>query len=463
VQTETLRKKRILRRETDMTNGSIPRLLITFALPIMLGTLFQQFYNMVDTWVVGNFVSNEAFAAVGTSTPIINTMIGFFTGLSTGAGIIISQYYGARLYDKVHDVVHTYVTTILVLAAIFTFIGIWTAPTLLRFMGTAPEVMPQSTAYLRIYFSGVSGLLLYNMGSSILRAIGDSQRPFRFLVVAALLNIVLDFLFVLVFHMGVEGVAYATIISQGASALLTLRALIRSDSCIRLFPSHLRIHRDLLGRIIRIGLPSAIQMSINSFSNIFVNSYTYQFGADTMSGWAAYSKIFQLFILPSQSLGAAASTFVGQNLGNQNMDRAKEGVRTAIHLALIISIPLLATVWAIAPHLVYFFNKKEEVIALGTLFIRLQIPTLVFVCFDGIYLPALRGSGNSRTPMIILLLCYPAFRQVYLFIVSNYISNTLIPIVLAYPFGWLLCAVVSTIYYKKVGLSTVRLSNTQGK
>jgi len=456
----SLAKARPRRRETDMTTGSIPHLLISFALPIMLGSLFQQFYNMVDTWVVGNFVSNEAFAAVGTSTPIINTMIGFFTGLSTGAGIVISQYYGAHLYDKVHDVVHTFVATIFILAVIFTFIGVLATPTLLRFMGTSPEVLPQSTSYLRIYFAGVSGLLLYNMGASILRSIGDSQRPFRFLVIAAFLNIVLDLLFVIVFQMGVKGVAYATIISQGISAALTLLTLIRSDSCIRLFPTHLRIHRDLLGRIVRVGLPAAIQSSINSFSNIFINSYTYQFGADTMSGWAAYSKIFQLFILPSQSLGAATSTFVSQNLGNQNMPRAKEGVRTAIWLALIITIPLLTTVWIIAPHLVAFFNKKEEVIALGTLFIRLQIPFLIFVCFDGIYLPALRGSGNSKIPTIIVLLCYPAFRQVYLFIVSNYISNTLIPIVLAYPFGWLLCVVVSTIYYKKVGLSTVRLNST---
>jgi Na+-driven multidrug efflux pump len=261
--------------------------------------------------------------------------------------------------------------------------------------------------------------------------------------------------------MGVEGVAYATIISQGTSALLTISALLRSDSCVRIFPAHLRIHRDLLGRIVRIGLPSAIQMSISSFSNIFVNSYTYQFGADTMSGWASYSKIFQLFILPSQSLGAATSTFVGQNLGKGDMNRAKEGVRTAIRLSFLITIPLLTAVWLIAPHLVTFFNKKEEVVALGTLFIRLQVPFLVFVCLDGIYLPALRGSGNSKIPTTILLLCYPAFRQVYLFIMSNYISNTLIPIVLAYPLGWILCAIVSTIYYKKVGLSTVRLEQPQ--
>lgn len=242
------------KRDVDMTQGSIFRHLITFAFPLLIGNIFQQLYNTVDTWVVGNYVSNEAFSAVGTVGPVINMLIGIFLGLSSGAGVVISQYYGAKRYDKVRDTVHTSIVMTLILAVLFTIIGIAMIPFVLNFMKTPAEVMPESSAYLTIYFAGVIGLMLYNMGAGILRAVGDSKRPFYFLVVSAVLNIILDLVFVLSLGMGVEGVAYATIISQGVSAMLTMITLFRTDSCIKVELKYLKLDKEMLAKIVRVGI-----------------------------------------------------------------------------------------------------------------------------------------------------------------------------------------------------------------
>ena len=355
------------RRDVDMTEGSIVRHLLLFALPLLVGNIFQQLYNTVDTWVVGNFVSNEAFSAVGTVGPIINTLIGFFTGLSSGAGAVISQYYGAKRYDRVHDAVHTAVLMTLLLGVVFTVLGILMTPYMLILTKTPDEVLPQSKAYLSSYFAGVVGLMIYNIGSGIMRAVGDSTRPFLFLVVSAVINTVLDLVFVIGFGMGVEGVAYATILAQGISAVLVLPVLARSKSCVRLIARDLRLSRAMLGKIISVGIPAAIQMAITAFSNVFVQSYINYFGADCMSGWTAYSKIDQLILLPMQSLALASTTFVGQNLGNQMEQRAKKGVRIALLLAIVSTLLLMLPVLMFAPELVSFFNRKPEVISCGAM------------------------------------------------------------------------------------------------
>ena len=289
------------RRDVDMTQGSITRHLIQFALPLLAGNVFQQLYNMVDTWVVGNFVSNEAFSAVGTVGPIINMLIGFFMGLSSGAGVVISQYYGAHRPEKVRDTVHTAMVLTLVLCAVFTALGLALIPAMLDLMNTPAEVLPESTAYLSIYFSGITGLLIYNMGSGILRAVGDSRRPFYFLVVSAVLNTGLDLLFVIRFHMGVAGVAWATIIAQAVSAVLVLAVLMRTDSCVRVELRRLRVHWDMLKKIVRVGIPAALQMAVTAFSNVFVQSYINHFGADCMSGWTAYTSS-RLTVVPPPRL-----------------------------------------------------------------------------------------------------------------------------------------------------------------
>ncbi|MBE6657795.1 MAG: MATE family efflux transporter [Ruminococcaceae bacterium] len=445
------------KRDVDMTEGSIIRHLITFAFPLLIGNIFQQLYNTVDTWVVGNYVSNEAFSAVGTVGPIINMLIGFFLGLSSGAGVVISQYYGAKKYDKVQNTVHTAILMTIILGVIFTFLGIGMAPFMIRFMKTPESVIPQSTAYLTIYFSGVIGLMLYNIGSGILRAVGDSQRPFYFLVVSAVMNTVLDLVFVLAFDMGVEGVALATVVAQCTSAVLVIITLMRTDTCIHLSWKKLKIHWDMMKKIIRVGIPAAIQMAITSFSNVFVQSYINHFGADCMSGWTAYSKIDQLIFLPMQSLALASTTFVGQNLGQNQVERAKKGVSISLMLSVISTIIVMIPVIIFSGSFVAFFNDKPEVIEYGTLFLHWITPFYVLCCVNQVYSGALRGAGNSRAPMVIMLVSFVAFRQLYLFIVANFISNTVLPIAMGYPAGWLLCSSLTYIYYKHVKLAKSRL------
>ena len=444
------------KRDVDMTQGSIPRHILSFAFPLLLGNLFQQLYNTVDTWVVGNFVSNEAFSAVGTVGPIINMLIGFFLGLSSGAGVVISQYYGAQKHEDVSRTVHTALVMTLVLAVVFTGLGLAMIPFMLSLMNTPAAVIPESTAYLRIYFSGVLGLMVYNIGAGILRAVGDSQRPFYFLVVCAVMNTVLDLLFVLGFGMGVEGVALATILSQGVSAVLVMITLMKSDSCIRVVPRQLRIHWPLLKKIFRVGIPAALQMAVTSFSNVFVQSYINFFGADCMSGWTAYGKVDQLLFMPMQSIALAATTFVGQNLGRNQADRARKGVTTALLLSLGCSFVLLIPVMVFSGPIVAFFNSKPEVISYGTMLLRLLSPFYLLCCFNQVYSGALRGAGDSKAPMVIMLVSFVAFRQVYLFVTSR-ICNEIIPIAMGYPAGWMLCSLLSFIYYHKVNLGKSRL------
>lgn len=445
------------RYDVDMTQGSITKHLINFSLPLLLGNLFQQLYNMVDTWVVGNYVSNEAFSAVGTVGPVINTLIGFFLGLSSGAGVVISQYYGAGREEKVRQAVHTALMLTLVLGVVFTAAGIVMTPLMLQLMKTPAEVAPEQAAYLRIYFAGVMGLLLYNMGSGILRAVGDSRRPFYFLVVSAVLNTVLDLLFVIKFHMGVEGVAYATIIAQAVSALLTLWVLMRAEGGIRLELRALRLTWSVLRQIVAVGIPAALQMAITAFSNVFVQSYINYFGPDCMSGWTAYTKVDQLVILPVQSISMANTTFVGQNLGVGDTPRAKKGVRISLWLSVAVTAVLLIPVLLFAPDLTAFFNSKAEVVSYGALLLRLLSPFYFFFCINQIYAGALRGAGNSQMPMWIMLGSFVVFRQIYLYIMSNYISNEIIPIALSYPAGWFVCSVATLLYYHHCKFDSHRL------
>ena len=441
------------RHDVDMTQGNVFRHLLMFSLPLLAGNVFQQLYNTVDTWVVGNYVSDAAFSAVGTVSPIINMLIGTFMGLSSGAGVVISQYYGAKKYDRVQDAVHTSIDLTALMTVVLTAIGIGMTPTMLRFMKTPDEVFGESATYLTIYFAGMAGLLFYNMGAAILRAVGDSQRPFYYLVVAAVINTVLDLVFVIVFHMGVEGVAYATIIAQGISALLTILTLLRTSSCVHLELRKIRIHGRLLKQIIHVGIPAALQLAVTSFSNVFVQSYINQFGPDCMGGWTAYSKIDQLLFLPMQSLALAATTFVGQNLGTGQSERARKGVRTSFIMSVTVTVILSIGVVAAAPLLVAFFNDTPAVITFGTLFLRYLSPFYVLCCANQIYSAALRGAGDSRTPMLLMLISFVAFRQFYLYVVSNFISNTVLPLAMGYPAGWLLCSVLTLFYYHRAQLS----------
>lgn len=444
-------------KAADMTQGSIARHLLSFAFPLLLGNIFQQLYNTVDTWVVGNFASNEAFSAVGSVGPIINVLIGLFMGLSTGAGAVISQFYGAKHTEHVREAVHTSVMLTLVLSIVFTFVGILFTPGMLRLTKMPSNVMPEAVTYLRIYFAGITGLLFYNMGAAILRSVGDTRRPFYFLVVSALLNSVLDLVFVVGFRMGVAGVAWATILAQGISAVLVLRSLARSEDSIRLELKRLRIHWDVLKKIFRVGIPAALQLAVTSFSNVFVQSYINHFGHNFMSGWTAYSKINQIIILPMQSISLAITTFVGQNLGAGLAQRAKKSVGTAFLLSAGTALVLMIPVMVFAPQLVGFFNPNTDVIAFGTLLLRRIAPFYLVYCVHDTLGGALRGAGNGKVPMMVTLGCLVGFRQVYLYVMANYICNEVIPIAMSFPAGWVLSSAIVLFYFLRTNLADSRL------
>ena len=454
--TSAIRKRHT---EIDMTRGSIFMHLLRFMLPLLAGNIFQQLYNMVDTWVVGNYASNEAFSAVGSAGPITFTLIGFFMGLSNGAGVITAQYFGAGKPESVQKTVHTAILMTLILAVLFTGIGIAFTPTMLVFMQTPEEVLPEAVSYLTIYFAGVSGLMLYNVCSGILQAVGNSLIPFLALLACALMNTVLDLYFVIGLGMGVEGVALATIIAQYVSAVLVLIALMRTDSCIRFRFRKLTIDKAVLGRILRVGFPAALQMAVTSFSNVFVQSYINHFGADVMSGWTAYNKIDQLMFLPMQSVALAATTFVGQNLGIGNVERAKKGVRSALLISMATTAILMVPVLLFAPDLTSFFNAKPEVIRYGTLLLRWLSPFYILCCVNQVYAGALRGAGNSQVPMILMLSSFVVFRQCYLYVMSHFICNEVLPIALSYPAGWIVCSVATLLYYRRAKLDKTTLVN----
>lgn len=426
--------------------------LILFALPLLIGNLFQQLYNTVDSIVVGNFVSKTALAAVGSTDNIINTIIGFFSGLATGAGVVISHSFGSGDKKALHRAVHTTITLTFVLSIFFTIAGLLLAPLFLKLMATPEDVLPEASAYLRIYFAGVSGLMIYNMGSGILRAVGDSRRPLYILIVCAVTNIVLDLAFVVYLGAGVEGVAYATIISQWISAILVLVILTKEQSDYRLVWKDLRIDKRTTLSILRIGFPAGLQMAITSFSNVFVQSYINQFGSSCMAGWTTYGKLDKFCLLPIQSLGLSITTFVGQNLGARKMERARKGTAYAVILSIGAALVLMMPVMAAAPMLATLFTKDPEVIAYGVRFIRLMMPFYVAISFNQILGNALRGAGNSVVPMILMMSSFIVFRQIYLFAISH-IYNTITSVALGYPFGWILCSVLLLIYYMKVGLT----------
>jgi len=443
------------KHDIDMTIGSITGNIIKFALPLLAGNLFQQLYNMVDTWVIGQAGNNGAYAAVGSVGPIINMLIGFFMGLSSGAGVVISQYYGAKNDRKVHAAVHTSVALTLILSVVFTIIGIIFTPVALDIMlsgsNNAAEVYPHAKTYLTIYFSGSVGLMIYNMGAGILRAVGDSRRPFYFLVVSAVTNTVLDILFVNVFGMHADGVALATIIAQGLSAVLVVITLKRTKSAVRLVIGDIKIDRRMLKKIVLIGIPAAIQMAITAFSNIFVQSYVAGANGNQtnlLGGWTSYTKIDQFIFLPVQSISLAVTTFVGQNLGVNNVKRARKGTLLAYLMATGVTVVVISTVMIFTPYLAGVFNPDPDVTYYAKLLLTNLTPFYIFCCVNQVFSASLRGAGNTRAPMVIMLGSFVLFRQIYLFVVSNYISNDILPIAFSYPAGWFLCALCTALYYK---------------
>ena len=431
----------------DMTSGSILKQVILFSLPLMLGNVFQMLYNTVDSIVVGNFVGKEALAAVGATALIVNMLVFFFNGFSVGAGVVIAQHFGARDMKKLHTAIETTMAMTFILCAVFTAIGLLCVRPMLRFMSTPEDVFEDAVTYLTIYFLGFSGLLVYNMGSGILRAVGDTTRPLMFLILTSLLNIVLDLAFVLGLKNGIAGVAWATIISQLISALLTLRLLTHTDDIYRLVWKDLSVDGQVLRQIFSVGLPAGIQSVITAFSNIFVQSYINYFGSSCMAGWSCYNKLDQFIMLPMQSTAMAATTFVSQNIGAGRIDRANRGTRDTILLSMAITGSVGLVIMLFAGTAVGLFTPDPSVIEYGVLFIRTNTFFLLFNCVNHTLAGALRGRGDSRGPMTIMLLSFVAIRQVYLFVLTRFISNTARWVGFGYPVGWMCCCAIEVTYY----------------
>lgn len=433
----------------NMTAGPILPHMILFALPLMVGNIFQLLYNTVDTWVVGNYVGTQALAAVGSTTMIVNIMVFFFNGLSVGCGVIISRYFGARNQKLLHIAIQTTMSLTFLLSLIFTVIGVlWVRPMLI-FMSTPEDVLPEATVYLRIYFAGIAGLLIYNMGSGILRAVGDTTRPLYFLVITSVLNIILDLFFVWNLKLGIAGVAYATIISQFISAVLVLVLLSKTKDIYRFSWSELKIDRPTLGDILKIGLPTAIQSTITSFSNVFVQSYVNFFGSAAMAGWSCFNKLDQFVFLPMNSMSSAATTFVSQNMGAEEEERAASGTKQSVLMSVLITGVVAGSLILFAAPASGIFTKDPAVIDYSVLFIRLGCPFIVFNCVNHVLAGALRGLGDSKGPMKIMLICFVVLRQIYLYVGTHFVVNNEILVGLAYPVGWTSCCIIEVLYYMR--------------
>lgn len=437
------------RRDLDMTQGVIWKQLLYFSAPLALGLLFQQLYNTVDTIVVGQFVGREALAAVGSTSSIINMMVGFSAGMSTGASVTIAQCYGARDHKSLSRAVHTTMAFTLLLGLVSTLLGMVLVDPMLRLMDTPQDVFAEARTYLNIYFAGMLGLMVYNMGAGILRAVGDSRRPLYFLCFSAVVNTVLDLLFVVVFHMGVDGVAYATIIAQFASALLVLWVLSHDHAPYGLRFRHIRLHKDMLGRIFHIGFPAAVQQMLTSFSNVFVQSYINYFGSASMAGWSTYNKLDAFILIPVQAIAIASTTFVGQNFGAGKLQRARRGVQQAQIISVSITALLTVVTIVFARNFIHLFSADPDVIRYGTYFITLISPFYLLMCIYQNYAGALRGVGNATQPMIYMLCSFVLVRQIYLYVVRNFFGNPLPAVALSYPVGWLVCSVLMLLCYRR--------------
>ncbi len=431
----------------DMTEGTILRQLIAFALPLMLGNVFQMLYNTVDSVIVGNFVSKQALAAIGSTTMIVNLFVFFFNGFSIGAGVVIGQYFGARDMEKLHDAIETTMAATFILSLLFSLLSFVIVDPLLRMMSTPEDVFHDASVYLRIYLGGIAGLLIFNMGSGVLRAVGDSTRPLYFLIFTSLLNIALDLFFVLVLKMGVAGAAVATIVSQFLSAALILVLLSRTRDIYRLEWRELCIRWPILRRVFAIGLPAAVQSVITALSNVFVQGYINVFGSDVMAGWSSYNKLDQFIMLPMQSMAMSATTFVSQNVGAGNDRRSDRGTVAALGLTCAVTGSIIALLVAFAPGAVRLFSPDEAVIRYGVLFIRTNVIFLLFNCINHVLAGALRGRGDSRGPMIIMLASFVALRQIYLFVVTHYFANTPRIVGIGYPVGWVSCCAAELLYF----------------
>ena len=433
-----------------ITEGVIWKQLLMFFFPVLLGTLFQQLYNTVDAVVVGRFVGKEALAAVGgSSAHILNLLIGFFTGVSSGAAVIISQYYGAQDHEDVSRSVHTAICLAVGAGLIMTVLGLATAPWLLRVMDTPEETMADSLLYLQIIYIGMVPGMLYNMGSAILRAVGDSRRPLYFLIACSLVNIVLDLLLVLVFDMGVAGVAVATIIAQTISAWLVCRFLARSKDSFRLELRRLKPSRSMLRRTVRIGLPAGIQSIMYALSNMILTTAVNGFGTDMVAGWVAMGKVDALNWLAMNALGVSLMTFSGQNYGANRPDRVRHSIRISMGMAMGIAFGMCVLFVTCGRFMLGLFNDDPAVVQWGMIIILAISPWYWCYAPIEVFSGAFRGLGDTLLPTIFTAVGVCVVRVIWVYTVVPQWHDIRV-VCISYPLSWALTSLAFIFYYRRV-------------
>lgn len=438
----------MLGKTQDMTQGSILKQLLAFSIPLLLGNLFQQFYSTVDSVIIGSFVGDTALAAVNSSGPIVFLFISFFNGLAIGAGVVIATRFGAKDYEELSNSVHTAIAISLIASVFLTVVGYFATPYILQIMNVDPEVISDSMLYLQIYFLGSFGIIVYNMGSGILRAMGDSKRPLYILIFSSLVNASLDVLFVAVFKMGVMGAGLATLIAQVLSALIVLYMLASSSEVYKLEISKIKIHHHSLVEILRIGLPSAIQNMIVSLSNVIVQSNINAFGKNAMAGAGSYTKIDGFAILPVMSFSNALTTFVSQNIGAGRYDRVKESVKTGILLSCSVTLVISIGLYIFAGQILTLFSDNPEVIAYGTTMMKCIVPGYIILAISHNLAAILRGAGESKIPMYVMIFSWCVCRILWIQ-ATVAIFNDIRFVFLGWPVTWIISMVIFLLYFRK--------------
>ena len=431
-----------------LTEGPIWKAMLLFTLPVLLGNIFQQLYNTFDAWCVGFFIGDDALAAVSSSGSLIFLMVSFFNGVAMGAGVVISRTFGARHYKTMSKAIHTAIAFGLVTGVALTVVGVVFTPTILRWMGTPAEVLPQSISYFRFYFCGAIFTVMYNIFVGILHAVGDSKHPLRYLMFSTTINIVLDLLFVGLLGMGVGSAAMATTISQGASALLCFLHLLRVDAPYRVSVKEIRFDKQSLLDIVRFGLPSGVQNSVIALANVVVQANINSFGKAAMAGCGAYSKLEGFAFLPVTCFSQSLSTFVGQNLGAGRHDRVKKGVGFGIACSCIMAELIGICANLFAPQLIGFFSDSPESITYGVQHMRTICLFYCLLAFSHCIAGIMRGAGKATVPMFTMLACWCLIRITYITIALKFV-NSLSTVSWAYPITWILSSTIFLIYFLK--------------
>ena len=432
-----------------LTVGSVPKKMLLFAVPVFFSNLFQQLYNAADSLIVGNFIGEEALAAVSSSGSLIMLLTGFINGVSMGAGVLIARFYGAQDKKSMERTVHTTVALGVAAGLLLTVVGVLFTPQILRWMGTPETVLPSSIAYFRTYFLGSVAVILYNVGASILQSVGDSRSPMKYLITASLTNIVLDLLFVAVFHWGVASAALATIISQILSAALAFRKLMSVDTMYKVTLRKVRFDLPMLKQIVTLGIPSGVQNSVISLANVIVQANINAFGADAMAGCGTYYKLEGFAFLPVTCFALALSTFISQNIGAEKYDRVKAGMKFGLICSLVLAECIGILFYIFAPYLIGAFNSNSDVIAFGVQQARTLSLFYCLLSYSHCCAGILRGFGRPIIPMIIMLADWCLFRITYITIAVRIIPNIQV-VFWAYPITWTISTILFTLYLRKI-------------